>query len=285
MATAGVLPITKKEQTMATTFENAVKSSAVLIYSSAWKRIRRLPEEEQKLVLIKFIESCWDDELYNITGNGFVGNPKDNGDLLEKEGGEQGCYLRFAYDELLHAFKNGRKSYTHNNKELRCFLDLYYRGKKSEARKFAAKHLGRTGIASNVEDNHDNNTDSNGNIDDNDKKTTGRSILESRLPTEAAIKENRSLRVARDDEDVGIRGEEEQKFYTEEWFPFVLTAFGVEGLKQLGEKTVSELDLIFIGMHGKEIEDWKKYTMKAILDRHEQGQFAKGDKPHAFPFQ
>ncbi len=270
--------------TMATTFENAVKSSAVLIYSSAWERIRRLPNENRMFVALKFIESCWDDELYNITGNGFIGNPKDCGAVIEKDGGELGCYLRLAYDELLHAFENGRKSYTHNNKELRWFLDLYYSGKEKEARKFAAKHLGHTGIASNVEDNHDNNTDNNGDTDNNKKKTTGRSILESRLPTESAIKEDRSLRIARDDEDVGIRGEEEQKFYTEEWIPFVLNTFGVDSIKQLGEKTVTELDLIFMCMLGKNIEDWKRYSMTAILDRDKQGQFAKGDKPHAFSF-
>jgi hypothetical protein len=269
---------------MATTFENAVKSSAVMIYAKAWHTISHMPEEVKKEALMCFVESAWNEDLYKMTKNGFLGNPRDEGDAIEERYGENGPYVRTAYELLMDAFCGGRKTYTHNNPQLRRFLNAYEKGRVEEAPTMASKFLGRTDLASNIEDNY--NDDSNHN-DDSDKKITKIEGV-SRLPSQqTAMNEDRdfSLKIASEPIDTGLKYDEQMNFREKEWYPFVAKVFRVENCEtQLGKKTQKELEIIFGCMNGRKIDDWRKYTMKSILEAHRKGEFNPQDTPRPFSF-
>ena len=271
---------------MATTFENAVKSSAVMIYPKAWHAISHMPEEVKKEALLCFVESAWDEDLYKMTNNGFLGNPRDDGDAIEEKYGEQGPYVRTAYELLRDAFCGGRKTYTHNNPQLRQFLKKYEKGEKEMAHKMASGFLGRTDLVSNLEDNY--NIDNNVNFDSNDKKNAKSRRLSrpSRLSAKKEGKRDFSLKIACEPSDTGLNFKEQMDFLNETWYPFVAKAFRIADCKtELGEKTKLELTNLTCGMCGKDIGDWRKYTMKSLLAAHEKGEFDPGDIPKPFPFE
>ena len=98
------------------TIEDAIRKSAIMIYGSDWGTIRCFENTEIAAALIMVLNDCWNPDLQDELGNGFLGIPNDrSAEVTKNHPGP----IATIYHLLMMSNVIAKKSYLRNNPSLR----------------------------------------------------------------------------------------------------------------------------------------------------------------------
>ena len=104
----------------AKTIDEAIKKGAVMIYGADWMAIKDSNDNAIAKAILLVVRDCWNQDVQDELGNGFLGEPKDRSDEVSREHPGE---IAIIYRLLMQSNRNARKAYIRSNSALKKAID------------------------------------------------------------------------------------------------------------------------------------------------------------------